>query len=359
MNTPTRTSTAPEPNPLCIPSNYARLIARELDLQARDLAGLLHSTQLSTQQLMEEDTLLTAQQLLRIFENALVLAKHDSFGLRFGRRLTPTTHGAMGFLAHSSPNLLLAIEAFQTYLPTRVYFIRLALHREGDFLRCELHFDLDISPAVHRVLTECVLVILLDTAEFIVGRPVDEASISIAHSAPCYSAEYDQYFPGDVTFSATQTCLKLPISLCYIPNASANAENYVLAQQQCESMLAQLNTNQRTEYQVQKMMLSQPPGTLTEEEAAAALFISKRTLARRLKKEGTSFRQLRDKILSQLAGDHLRCSQLSVDAIAALLNYTDRANFLRAFKRWFQMTPSEYRRQISPHHGDRVAATPE
>jgi len=95
------------------------------------------------------------------------------------------------------------------------------------------------------------------------------------------------------------------------------------------------------------MMLSHPPGVLSEEEAAAALFISKRTLARRLQQEGAGFRQIRDEILSQQASAHLRGSRMSVEAIAALLNYHDSANFRRAFKRWFRLTPDQFRQQLN------------
>ena len=42
----------------CIPSNYSRLIARELGLQVRDLAGLLADTSLSVDTFLEEDALL-------------------------------------------------------------------------------------------------------------------------------------------------------------------------------------------------------------------------------------------------------------------------------------------------------------
>ena len=92
-------------------------------------------------------------------------------------------------------------------------------------------------------------------------------------------------------------------------------------------------------------MLDLPPGVLTEEEAAAALFIGKRTLSRRLKKEDTGFRQIREEVLSQQAADYLRGSNMSIDTIAALLNYHDSANFRRAFKRWFQLSPDKYRQQ--------------
>jgi AraC-like DNA-binding protein len=134
------------------------------------------------------------------------------------------------------------------------------------------------------------------------------------------------------------------MALCRKPNASANHESYHLALQQCESMLARLQTREpdyRT--RLKKMMLSRPPGTLSEEEAAATLFMSKRTLARKLKRENSSFRQIREEVLSRQAASYLCDSQMSVEAIATLLNYHDTASFRRAFKRWFGLTPDQYR----------------
>jgi AraC-like DNA-binding protein len=94
------------------------------------------------------------------------------------------------------------------------------------------------------------------------------------------------------------------------------------------------------------MMLSRPPGTLSEEEAAASLFMNKRTLARKLKQENSSFRQIRDDILSQQAASYLCDSKLSIEDIAALMNYYDSANFRRAFKRWFGQPPEQYRQRV-------------
>jgi len=69
-------------------------------------------------------------------------------------------------------------------------------------------------------------------------------------------------------------------------------------------------------------------------------------LARKLTSEGTGFRQIREEILSQQAAGYLRESNMSVDAIAALLNYHDSSNFRRAFKRWFKLSPDQYRQKL-------------
>lgn len=331
----------------CIPSNYSRLIARVLELQIRDLPELLALTQLTTEQFMQEDTLLTSQQQIQILHNGLRLSNDAAFGLRLGRRLTPPTHGAMGFLANSSPNLLTALKAIQMYSPTRMNFTRLKLVTNQDWLECYFYIDLDVSEDIRRCVCEASAMTFFECAEFIVGRPLVEAKTSFSHAEPEYSDCYSEYLPGEFEFSAPDISVTIPMELCLVPNASANHENYLLALKQCETMLAQLHANKDTcKYQIQKMLLSHPPGFLNEDEAAAALFISKRTLARRLQKESTGFRQIRDDILSQQASSYLRDSQLSIEAIAALLNYHDSANFRRAFKRWFQVSPDQYRKQL-------------
>ncbi|SVD29225.1 uncharacterized protein METZ01_LOCUS382079, partial [marine metagenome] len=75
-------------------------------------------------------------------------------------------------------------------------------------------------------------------------------------------------------------------------------------------------------------------------------FISKRTLARRLQTENTSFRELKDELQVSLAIDYLRDTGLSVEAVAVLLNYHDSSSFRRAFKRWTAMTPQQFRQNM-------------
>lgn len=331
-----------------IPSNYSRLIARELDMTTRQLPVLLRGTGLDVEQFLSEDGLLTPAQQVRILRNALLLSGQPAFGLRLGKRLTPATHGAMGFAASSSPDLLSALRAIQTFLPTRASVIQLHLRQVEEHLECRLDFQVPLDADLQRCLADTMIKVLLEFGEFIVGRPLYEAEICFTHPAPEYHAIYSEYLSGRIRFGCNQLTLKLPMTLCQEPNASANHENYRLALQQCEAMLAQLQT-QKPSYQtrLKKMMLSRPPGTLSEEEAAATLFMNKRTLARKLKQEHSSFRQVRDDILSQQAASYLCDSKLSVEAIAALMNYHDSANFRRAFKRWFGHPPEQYRQRFS------------
>lgn len=327
-----------------IPSSYSRLIARELGLTVRQLPSLLRGTDLSVTAFLNESCLLTGLQLARILRNALTLSGQPDFGLRLGRRLTPATHGAVGFAAASSPDLLSALEAIHAFLPTRASFIHMRLRPAGDTLDCRFDFQIRLDTDIKRCLSETVSMVLFEICEFITGQPLNGAEVHFAHPAPDYHAMYSRYFSGKISFGSEQLTLRLPMSICQEPNASSNHESYRLALQQCGAMLQQLQVpNPSYQTRLKKLMLSHPPGTLSEEEAAASLFMSKRTLARKLTRENSSFRQIRDEILSRQAASYLRESKLTIEVVAALMNYHDSANFRRAFKRWFGQTPEQYR----------------
>lgn len=79
-------------------------------------------------------------------------------------------------------------------------------------------------------------------------------------------------------------------------------------------------------------------------ETAAEMFgVSPRTLQRRLASEGLSYRQVCDRSRFRKAVELLRDPRTTVNDITVELSYSDRRSFLRAFRRFTGMTPSEYR----------------
>jgi AraC-like DNA-binding protein len=77
---------------------------------------------------------------------------------------------------------------------------------------------------------------------------------------------------------------------------------------------------------------------------AKKLDMSRRTLNRRLEQEQTSFRVLLDEVRKQLALRYLSTRDMSIPDIALLTGFSEAAAFHRAFRRWTNQTPTEYRR---------------
>lgn len=69
------------------------------------------------------------------------------------------------------------------------------------------------------------------------------------------------------------------------------------------------------------------------------------TLRRRLAEENTSFTDLVDQVRRQLAEDYLVNSELQISQLADRLGYAEISAFTRAFKRWHDVSPAQYRKQ--------------
>lgn len=329
--------------PPSIPISYTRMIARQLGLQEKELNNLMWKTGLNGNNLTDSKTLLTEHQQYQILRNALRLSKNPSFGLQLGQLLTPPTHGQIGFLANSSPNLMSALETFKNFLPNRMSLTHLKLTTNGDWLECHLDIKSSDDHDVYRCLTECFSLSLISLIEFILGCPFSEGHFYFNYPEPIYHNDYDKFFSCPYSFDEPECKLLIPLRLSQTHNISSDHVNYDLALRQCQSMLQELDDSDNTSNQVKTLLLSHPPGQLSEQEVADILFISKRTLSRRLNREGNGFRILRDDILSSMAMNYLQDTTLSVEAIASLLNYHDSSNFRRAFKRWHQQTPESFR----------------
>jgi AraC-like DNA-binding protein len=87
------------------------------------------------------------------------------------------------------------------------------------------------------------------------------------------------------------------------------------------------------------------PGSWSLADVARRLRMSQRTLRRRLRSEGMSFRQLFGEVRAQIALGYLHDTELPIADIAAALGFADEASFRTAFRRWTGRGPREYRRR--------------
>lgn len=331
-----------------IPCSYVRIIAQQLGGGLKIFPMLLRNTTLNADFIQHEDARISAYDFIQILENALSITNAPGFGLQLGNRLKPTTHGSMGFLIHSCPNLYSALEAIQHFLPTRIGFAEVSLEHCGQNIVCTINFKMNCPAHVYQAMIESCMVVFKECAEFILGKALTEAKIHLSYPKPSYHHLYHDIFHCDFTFSESFDGISLPFSICNISNASANQENYLMAKRQCENVLKEVLTPQNTyQFRVKKMLIQHLTEPKNEAEIAESLFMSKRTLARHLEKEGVSFKEVKDHVLAQQSAYFLQHTQLTIETIAMLLNYHDASNFRRAFKRWYALTPSQYRQKIT------------
>ncbi len=80
-------------------------------------------------------------------------------------------------------------------------------------------------------------------------------------------------------------------------------------------------------------------------DAAEALGISERSLARRLREQGQTFDGLVDDVRREKALQAVADSSSSLPEIAEALGFAEVSTFYRAFRRWTGMPPVRWRKQ--------------
>src|SRR5262249_25587554 len=88
-------------------------------------------------------------------------------------------------------------------------------------------------------------------------------------------------------------------------------------------------------------------GDVRMKSIARELGLSARTLQRRLAEEGVTFQELVDEARKQAASRYLNNSHLAIGEVSYLVGFSEPAPFYRAFRRWFGVTPEQFRSRQS------------
>ena len=95
----------------------------------------------------------------------------------------------------------------------------------------------------------------------------------------------------------------------------------------------------RTSRRVEQLLVERlPDGNVGIDEVASHLGMSRQTLFRRLRCEGTTFTSVLDELRQRMALQHLGAGK-PVNETAYFLGFADPAAFSRAFRRWTGTSP--------------------
>ncbi len=99
--------------------------------------------------------------------------------------------------------------------------------------------------------------------------------------------------------------------------------------------------------QVRKTLFELIPSGISDmEKVSYELGMSKRTLGRRLSEEGTTYKDQLNKAREMLVCHYLK-TDIPLNQIAFLVNYTDTKSLSRAFKLWTGVSISQYRKEYT------------
>jgi AraC-like DNA-binding protein len=199
---------------------------------------------------------------------------------------------------------------------------------------------------VPRQRIEFIIVTVVGFCRWISGRDVRPIGVELSYATPTDLAPYREAFPCRVTFEAPGNALLFALADLSLPLPTSNPLLADLHERFAGEDLRHFDHAQ-TSFRAREVIIRRlPDGEPRRDQVAEALCMSERTLQRRLEEEATSFGELLDSTRRELAEQYLSQLHLSLAQAAYLLGFADQSSFFRASKRWFDLSPGQYRSQL-------------
>ena len=325
---------------------YARLVLREVERREIDPAPLFRGTAIDRHKLLRGGDI-SMQDFLHILRTGDRLLSDEQLGFMLGRKMHVFAMGPVGAGLALAPSLRDGLQLLESFTRLHATYIDISARSTMHGLTVTILYAQETG-YMERLHTETAVMLLQQYMENLVGEPICDAHYRLAFPAPDNSDDYRNAIHGNVSFGAGVNEVDIPRHWLDLPSPYFHPDLWRQAQISLSRSFKEHHSARAlpyTQHVATLLRTSEPP--LPElSEVAGELYVSGRTLNRRLQAENTSFRQLKSQALISRAKLYLRGTDDSVEAIAEALGYNDAANFRRAFRKSEGHSPRDYRERF-------------
>ena len=287
--------------------------------------------------------------ITRLWRAAVHCTQDAGFGLKAGAGVGPASFNVVSYLLQSAPTLRGAFALVQTYQRLISDGGRFQTIAGADACWVVYHprqGQLAFSP--HQI--EAVLAAVVVFARWVTGSALRPQRVQFSQARIGPQAGYREVFQCPVEFEQAFSGVLLANALLDAPLPQANAQLAAAHHQHAAARLAALSRQDGLAQTLRVWIASQlhaPGQAPTRAQAARALGLTERTLARRMQAEGLSFSGLLDTLRRDAALQAVAQTTRTLSEIGQALGYAEPSVFNRAFRRWTGGTPGQWRRRAS------------
>lgn len=317
-------------------------IGRYLTSRNVDAAAFFRSHNIDPEMLSSPDVRIPVELYISV-EDAVAHVTCDPYsGLHMGQFMEAGSWSILGYMMMNCKTLNEAFKKSEKYSAIIGNLITGDFQMNSNHMFVQLNVP-DNAPVISRHCYEGYFSSMMCLARALSGRDIRPVEVGFAFCEPESVDEYTKVFGSPVLFGQNRNYLILDKSTGDIPVLAPNANLLEYFENYANEVLSGIGAPQNMTYQVKKLILSNMDNeNLTIAFIARELSMSVRALQAQLKREGTEFSGLLREMRLQLAQKYLRESY-TVEDITYLLGFLDPVVFRRAFKKWTNMTPKEYR----------------
>lgn len=317
-----------------------------LDERGVDFAGLAIEAGLSAAVFANADNVVPCAALCRLLHLAEQRTGLSDIGLRACVGSGLASLGKIGYLAANSATVERGLAALQAHFHVHDQGATPVVRRHDGTASFGYEIVEPSMPGADQ-LSFGALAIGTNVLRALCGPDFRLLQVTFAFDRPRNLSLFRSFFGAPVSFGAAANAVAFDTR--WLATPIATADSYLYAVLADDVRRDDDRMHEPVESRVQRVVRSLVAGGQFSADAAAYAFgVTRRTLARRLRDRGTSFRALLDDARHVEARRLLQSSSVSLSEIAARLGYADTATFTRAFRRWCGTSPRRWQAANRP-----------
>ncbi len=318
----------------------------QAELRGLNREILLEQTGLSDHDWTNPDVRIPSVKYWRLWAAIADRLNEPDIGLEFGSATNYPT-SIVGMVVANSATLGDALVRFARF--ARIAAEDFRLIRKPGMKPGHLEFHPRLLVPGRREPIDEILARVVQGCRDMTGVDLSPLEVRFPYSRPDDISFHRRFFhPDNLFFGEHQIAIIFRNSDLGLPLTDADRNLGYFLEEAARGRLQRLESGgpvDRTRQVIMEMLRDGPPSI---GDAAVRLGFSKRTLQRRLKESGLSFRRLVDDVRKELSVVLLENPDLAVYQIAFALGYSEPATFHRAFRQWYGMSPRAFRTQTGP-----------
>lgn len=331
------------------PINF-KILACTLDMEGHDSAAALRACGIHSADELDRQAWLPLDAFDRLMQAALEESLDPSFGLTAGTSIALTRYGLIAPLAMNARNMRQVLEDIDRFGPLLMPQPELQLTEQNGQARIHIQ-PLGLQPQTRRFRAEVVASGLVQMIRACASTPQDLHGAYFAHPQPAYVYRYAEIFGPRVSFDAPAYAIHFNADVLDRKFMWHDPAAYLEARTRAEAALAAMQaTRSDLTEQLRALILGQLPRVPKSTEAAAQLCMSERSLRRHLAELGTSYAAVLQECQILVAKRELAEGRQSIKQIALSLGFSSVSCFHRAFRRWTDSTPTNWREAALKGH---------
>ena len=328
--------------PYTVLASSALSVWRALESYGLDSDAMFRRAGLDPGRLYEPNARYRDADLYKLWTLAVRTTKDPGIGLRVASFWHPSAAHALGYAWLASATLKDALKRTVRYFRLMSDKEKLSLHESDEELRIIVENPVLDYPTAAEDL-DASFAVLIDLCRMCYGDSFSPLRVTMRRPQPADPTPFKAHFRAPIQFAGNEDSVCFGLDDANSPMPTANAEVARANEKVVQDYLARFDRSS-VAMQVRARLTEQlPSGNATQDSIADSMHMSLRSLQRRLKGEGTSYKDLLEETRRELAAQYMTESHRSINEITYLLGFSEPSNFSRAFRRWTGKSPSAYR----------------